>query len=523
MIDSNKIHNLSREFMYTKFNRNSEVIKKLKLFFLDEQNKINEIKYSEQDLNIIFFISHLIGNKPFITQEEIFKFLISEFDKNLEINNLIDLNSKLKNSELCQNLIINYSVGSKYWKNTIIPICESGSLNKTINKEPIHPYRIGIYPGLSCMFECVFCGRNYSAKYERNKLDEGIKKYIDLISSSPKEDKFKFYISGGLEPLTNPKLNILIKELKKNNFQVPLYTNGQMFTEKFLEKAGFVKDLYSVRISLYGTNESQYEKTVRKKNQFKLVKNNIVNLINYKNKNNLETLIGLNYIILDGRGEDILKLLDFIDEINLQVGNKKNNINFLTLREDFRSTTNLRLKRNERLELVKTFKKFQEKINNGNNFKDLFVDYGYSLEPIKNGLIDHVYEDVFADQTILLKEGTPNISVAVDIYGDIYGYREAAFLDRPGSKRYILGRIDEENKLDKIINSALKINKDFSQKESDLDYLDAWDHIVLRTLDQAKKDKSFGVPFELGPVKSRVYSADKKTINFQTHFSYPST
>ena len=33
MIDSNKIHNLSREFMYTKFNRNSEVIKKLKLFF----------------------------------------------------------------------------------------------------------------------------------------------------------------------------------------------------------------------------------------------------------------------------------------------------------------------------------------------------------------------------------------------------------------------------------------------------------------------------------------------------------
>ena len=118
----------------------------------------------------------------------------------------------------------------------------------------------------------------------------------------------------------------------------------------------------------------------------------------------------------------------------------------------------------------------------------------------------------------MLKEGTPNISVAVDIYGDIYGYREAAFLDRPGSKRYILGRIDEENKLDKIINSALKINKDFSQKESDLDYLDAWDHIVLRTLDQAKKDKSFGVPFELGPVKSRVYSADKKQLTFKHIF-----
>ena len=49
------------------------------------------------------------------------------------------------------------------------------------------------------------------------------------------------------------------------------------------------------------------------------------------------------------------------------------------------------------------------------------------------------------------------------------------------------------------------------------------DYIPNDDKDQAKKDKSFGVPFELGPVKSRVYSADKKTINFQTHFSYPST
>ena len=32
MIDSNKIHNLSREFMYTKFNRNSELLKSLNYF-----------------------------------------------------------------------------------------------------------------------------------------------------------------------------------------------------------------------------------------------------------------------------------------------------------------------------------------------------------------------------------------------------------------------------------------------------------------------------------------------------------
>tara|TARA_A100001011_G_scaffold57203_1_gene56276 strand:+ start:61 stop:1632 length:1572 start_codon:yes stop_codon:yes gene_type:complete len=521
MVQLEKIKELSKSFMYEEFNKNSISYLELKKSFIEDLKKDNQKSFSEEDFEIIFFISHTIGNKPFITQEEIYNLIKKKLNNNISFDKLVELNNQIRQSDLCQNLIINYSVGSKYWKNTIIPINESGSINNTLEKKPVHPYRIGIYPGLSCMFECVFCGRNYSAKYDRSLLDEGIEKYKDLINSSPKEDKFKFYISGGLEPLTNPKLNTLIKELKTNGFEVPLYTNGQMLTEKYLKKADFIKDLYSIRISLYGTDEDQYQKTVQKKNQFNLVKNNIVNLIKFKNENNLKTSIGLNYILLDGRSDDMLKLLDFIKDINESVGNDKNNINFLTLREDFRSTTNLRLKRSERLELVETFKKFQEKINNEIVYEGMFVDYGYSLEPIKNGLVDHVYEDVFADEKILLKEGAPNISIAIDLYGDVYAYREAAFLDRPGSKRYILGRIDNNVNLNQIIDMAIKKDRNILQNKNDLDYLDAFDHIVLRTLDQAKKDKSFGIPFELGPVNSRIYFSEKKTVNFQTHFSYP--
>ena len=515
-----EIKKFSKTFMYEEFDKNSKSFLELKKHFIETFKNIDQKNFTEQDLEVIFYITYTIGNKPFVTQEEIYNLIFDKYGKNISVDKLLELNSEIRQSELCQNLIINYSVGSKYWKNTIIPINESGSIMNTLEKKPVHPYRIGIYPGLSCMFECVFCGRNYSAKYDRSLLDEGIDKYITLINSSPKDDKFKFYISGGLEPLTNPKLNTIIQELKKNGFEVPLYTNGQMLTEKYLKKANFVKDLYSIRISLYGTDEDQYEKTVRKKNQFNLVKNNIVNLIKFKNENNLKTSIGLNYILLDGRGGDMLKLLEFIKSINQSVGNNKNNIDFLTLREDFRSTTNLRLKRSERIELVKIFKQFQEKVNNEKDYEGMFVDYGYSLEPIKNGLVDHVYEDVFADESILLKEGTPNISIAIDLYGDVYGYREAAFLDRPGSKRYILGRIDNNVKLKNIIEMAIQKERNISQNKNDLDYLDAFDHIVLRTLDQAKKDKSFGIPFELGPVSSRIFSQKKKSINF-AHFSYP--
>ena len=254
-----------KTFMYESFNKNSDVYRMLFAFIYSNLNQDNKKKISDENIHLMLFICHEIGNKPFITQENILNLIRREFEINFTINDLIELNKTIRNSEICQDLIINYSIGSKYWKNTIVPICESGSVINTIEKKPVHPYRIGIYPGLSCMFECVFCGRNYNAKYDRSLLDDGIEKYISLINSSPKEDKFKFYISGGLEPLTNPKLNTLIKEIKNNGFKVPLYTNGQMLTEKFINKSDFIKDLYSIRISFMGLMSNNIAKLFEKK------------------------------------------------------------------------------------------------------------------------------------------------------------------------------------------------------------------------------------------------------------------
>ena len=86
-----------------------------------------------------------------------------------------------------------------------------------------------------------FCGRNYNAKYERSALDLGIEKYIKLIKEAPKDDKYRFYISGGLEPLTNPKLGEIILELKNNGFQVPnVHKRIHAFT-KILKKRKWVR------------------------------------------------------------------------------------------------------------------------------------------------------------------------------------------------------------------------------------------------------------------------------------------
>ena len=49
-------------------------------------------------------------------------------------------------------------------------------------------------------------------------------------------------------------------------------------------------------------------------------------------------------------------------------------------------------------------------------------------------------------------------------------------------------------------------------KDGDQDYLDAWDHVVVKMTNQYKSDLQFGIPFELGPVSARnVIDVEKTT------------
>ena len=43
--------------------------------------------------------------------------------------------------------------------------------------------------------------------------------------------------------------------------------------------------------------------------------------------------------------------------------------------------------------------------------------------------------------------GYPQICVTIDIAGNIYLFREAGFLDRPGNEKFIIGKVDGCNVL----------------------------------------------------------------------------
>ena len=236
----------------------NEIFNKIDEYLLKTINK-NNIKKKSNFKEIIFNIILILSKNPLTEYSEIVK----KFK--ITVEELKEFNLIIREIDFFQQIIINNGIGTKYWKNMIIPLINSKSIKNFLNKEYSFPFRVGIYPGISCMYECSFCGRNYDAKYERSSLDKGIEIYQSLIDEAPENDKNRFYISGGLEPLTNPKLNKIISHLKDKKFNSSMYTNGYMLTPKYLEKNPEIFNLDSLRISFYGIDEAQYFDVTKKK------------------------------------------------------------------------------------------------------------------------------------------------------------------------------------------------------------------------------------------------------------------
>ena len=102
--------------------------------------------------------------KPWISQEYIFDKINY---KNKQY--LLDLNKIIRKDDKLQLKITKNSAAKKYW-NTILPF--SYRVNDVINNNYKFPLRIAIFPGVSCMFYCGFCGRNQKAKYETSIIDD---------------------------------------------------------------------------------------------------------------------------------------------------------------------------------------------------------------------------------------------------------------------------------------------------------------------------------------------------------------
>ena len=117
------------------------------------------------------------------------------------------------------------------------------------------------------------------------------------------------------------------------------------------------------------------------------------------------------------------------------------------------------------------------------------------------------------DGTEMRNSGYPQLSVAVDLNGDIFLYREAGFLDRPGNDKFILGRISEDKSFEDVIKEFVESEYSVDTVKHDNRFMDSFDHILTTLVNQAEEDSKIGIPFELGPVLDRCKEKDIKLGN----------
>ena len=132
---------------------------------------------------------------------------------------------------------------------------------------------------------------------------------------------------------------------------------------------------------------------------------------------------------------------------------------------------------------------------------NLYVDYGYSLVALSKKSFDKELLKVNSKE--MREFGFTQMSVAIDLYGDVFLFREAGFLNRVGNQKFIIGRINKTKNLEDVIKSFLNNGKPLQYENQDERFMDSFDHVLTLLVNQAEKDKKFEIPFDLGPIKNR--------------------
>lgn len=332
--------------------------------------------------------------------------------------------------------------------NTITPLIESGHLQASVDGVYKYPYRINLFVGVSCMFKCFFCGRNYDAHY--NKSLRVYETYKQVIDQDDGTDPYRLNISGGQEPLTNPYINEIFKDLHDGGYKARMLTNFFMANPQWLSKNEWVNSLDHIRVSLYGLDEDEMIATTNHSKSYKTVKSNL----KYYNKIQERTNLYLNYVLHPKNFTKLEKLIHFVESVG--------GIEHLSLREDFAFQHEIM----DRHRLQDYLCQFDERANE----IGLEVDYGYSLHQLKNGYHTRL---IRAESKHLTPKQSPQIKIAIDPKGDIYYYQEAAFLNRLGAERHILGNI-----INSSIENELKKMKEVVPQNNDIEYMDAFNHVI---------------------------------------------
>lgn len=373
----------------------------------------------------------------------------------------------------------------KYWSNTVLPLESQGVIDNIVRNRIVYPHIVALYPGPTCMFRCHFCVRVTGARYEHSSVADGNARLASVIDEMPTANPYAMYISGGLEPLTNPGLGALITRAANRGFRLVLYTNSFALTEQALGRQPGLWDLDAVRTSLYGLNDAEYEVTTGKRMAFGRVRDNLLRFQRLRDERESPVRLGLSYIVLPGRAGRLLDLARFIAELNEAAPGRP--VDFLNIRQDYSGRPDGRLSAAERAELQDALGAFEDQVTA--TVPSLDVDYGYALQSLKQGadaeLIRVRHESMRPGAHI-------QAGVQIDLLGDVYLYREAGFPGLPGAQRYIAGRVGPGSSLVQVVEKHVTSHRRIIPAPGDEYFMDGFDQVVTARLNQVEADTAAG-------------------------------
>ncbi|MEV6800360.1 dTDP-4-amino-4,6-dideoxy-D-glucose ammonia-lyase [Micromonospora rifamycinica] len=373
----------------------------------------------------------------------------------------------------------------RYWTNTVLGLERAGVFDAVLDRRPAFPRLVGLYPGPTCMFRCHFCVRVTGARYQASALDDGNAMFASVIDEVPADNRDAMYVSGGLEPLTNPGLGALVSRAAARGFRIILYTNSFALSAQKLQGERGLWDLHAIRTSLYGLNDEEYRATTGKQGGFTRVRANLVRFQQLRAERGEPVRLGLSYIVLPGRAGRLSALVDFIAELNEAAPERP--LDYVNLREDYSGRPDGKLSPDERAELQTELNRFRERT--AERMPTLHVDYGYALHSLMTG------SDV---QLVRIRPETmrptahPQVSVQVDLLGDVYLYREAAFPGLPGADRYRIGTVSPGTTLAQVVERFVASGATVVAKPGDEYFLDGFDQAVTARLNQMETDLAEG-------------------------------
>ncbi|KXK61165.1 TDP-4-amino-4,6-dideoxy-D-glucose deaminase [Micromonospora rosaria] len=428
--------------------------------------------------HLLAALARIYGNAPFVPLEQARHELGVDragFERLLELFTRIPaLRAAVENGP-----------SGRYWTNTVLGLERAGVFDAVLARKPTFPHLVGLYPGPTCMFRCHFCVRVTGARYQASSLAGGNEMFASVIDEVPAGNRDAMYVSGGLEPLTNPGLGALVSRAAGRGFRIVLYTNSFALTEQKLKGEQGLWDLHAIRTSLYGLTDEEYQATTGKQGSFTRVRANLARFQQLRAEREAPIRLGLSYIVLPGRAGRLSALVDFIAELNEAAPDRP--LDYINLREDYSGRPDGKLSPDERAELQDELNRFREKA--AQRTPTLHVDYGYALHSLMMGT------DV---QLVRIRPETmrptahPQVSVQVDLLGDVYLYREAAFPGLAGADRYRIGTVGPDTTLTEVVESFVTSGATVTPQAEDEYFLDGFDQAVTARLNQMETDIADG-------------------------------